>query len=182
MKIAICGTHGVGKTTLVESLRDEPKFKDYLFDNNVTRWVHSLGFNINEGTSEASQEINMLKRVANLNSFKDIIADRSIIDVLAYSYYGLIEKNVSIDSYNYQLKLVLANLYKYDILFHLKPEFEIEDDGVRATDKDYQNTIASFIDRYIQYFDAEVVELSGSVEERKNKMLKCISIRNFNGL
>jgi len=179
LKIAITGTHGTGKTTLVNELKKHPLLNNFFFDINVTRWVHSLGFKINEETSGVGQEINMLKRVANLNSFNHYIADRSIFDVLAYTNYGFVHGSVSEDEFLYQRDLVKANKHKYNLLFLLKPEFSIKDDGVRAVDPAYQEKIQVIIENYIDLFSVKVIELSGTVEERKSIMLRHIGLQNL---
>jgi len=35
MKIGLCGTMSVGKTTLVNALKELPEFKDYMLEQNV---------------------------------------------------------------------------------------------------------------------------------------------------
>ena len=44
MKIGFCGTMSVGKTTLVNALKELPEFKDYIFRLNVQnilwKWVY----------------------------------------------------------------------------------------------------------------------------------------------
>ena len=179
MKIAMTGTHSTGKTTLVEALRTEPQFKDYFFDVNVTRWVNSLGFPINTSTSDASQEVNMIARVAHLNSFDNIIADRSITDVLAYTAAG---EEISERSLQKIKKLWLANIHKYDYIFYLKPEFDSVDDGTRAPSEDvhYRNEIDFLIGDFFSYakehYGVKIHPISGSVRQRVEQVLKITGI------
>lgn len=172
MKIALTGTHGVGKTTLVEALREQYYFKDYFFDVNVTRWVRSLGFPINEIASDASQEINMIKRVAHLNTHDNLIADRSLFDIYAYSYYSWKNGTLSAESLNYQRDLLIHNIDKYDLVILLKPEFELEMDGTRSDSKQFQNDIHDIILHTINELNYNsIVRATGTVEQRVNNVV-----------
>lgn len=172
MKIGFIGTHSTGKTTLAECLRTEEKFKDYFFDVNVTRWVRSLGFDINEKTNNTSQELNMVKRIAHLNSYDNIIADRTIIDVLAYSKAGRKYGGITKESLEYQEELVLNNIQKYDFIFYLLPEIDIEYDGIRPTSPEYRVEIDQIINEYIKTYEINHHVLKGSVRERINKIME----------
>lgn len=175
MRIGICGSHSTGKTTLVEALRTEPYFKDYYFDINVTRWVKEAGFPINEETNDFSQEINLVKRIAHLNSFDNIICDRTIVDVFAYSSFG---KNISVRSVAYQSDLVYANLHKYDYIFYLPTSIKAVDDGVRAIDPEYREKIAQFILDSLDMFNVKYMVINGSIRERVSIILDEISRKN----
>ena len=56
MRIGLSGTQSTGKTTLLNVLRSEKHFKEYQVNDEVTRWVRSLGIDINEAGSDISQE------------------------------------------------------------------------------------------------------------------------------
>lgn len=144
-RIGLCGTHSTGKTTLARALAE--KLPHYYLDINVTRWVRELGFPINEESNDASQEINFLKRVAHLNSFSDIIADRTIVDNVAYSTVAFERGNLTAHSLNYQKALLYKNIYKYDYLFYIPPEIPLELDGVRPVDEWYRKNIAEIVER-----------------------------------
>ena len=67
---------------------------------------------------------------------------------------------------------------KYDKIFYLKPEFGIVDDGVRSNSVQFRDEIASIFERYIAEFNLRkwnVVEISGSVEERLKAIKKVMS-------
>lgn len=173
MKIAFTGTHSTGKTTLLEALRTEPSLSHFYFDANVTRWVKSLGFAINEHTSSESQEINMLKRVANLNTYDNLIADRSIADVLAYSINS---DMVTKESLKYQQDLVDNNIHKYDILFYIPPVFPGVDDGERAVGEEYRAKIDASIIRIVNPRPLNVYVLDQlSIRERLQKIMDVIN-------
>lgn len=178
MRIGITGTHSTGKTTLVEALRTEPYFSDYFYDINVTRWVRSLGLPINEDTVDSSQEINMIKRIAHLNSYDKIISDRTILDVFAYSRAG---KNISSRSLKYQEDLINRNISKYDILFYLPMEIPVADDGVRTIDPVYREQIDNYIVELLKTHEKKnnltVVKLTGSVRNRIQQIFDYIEAK-----
>ena len=43
MKIGLCGTMSVGKTTLVNALKKEPEFKNYTFRTERSKHLSSMG-------------------------------------------------------------------------------------------------------------------------------------------
>ena len=179
MKIGICGTHSTGKTTLVEALRTEDVFKGYFFDINVTRWVKEAGLPINEDTSDASQEINLVKRIAHLNSFDNLVCDRTIVDVLAYSTAG---GRISNRSLEYQSTLYALNVHKYDYIFYLPMDIAVVDDGVRAIDPEYRAHIDNLIQESLYTLSDKQQErvyyVNGSVRERIQKILDIMDGQN----
>ena len=180
MKIGFCGTHSTGKTTLVEALKTEPLFRDkYITDVNVTRWVKSLGFEINEKTSEHGQEINLLKRIAHIHSYPNIVADRTIIDVLAYSIAGNRRGHISDKSIEYQKYLVNTNISAYDYIFYLPMDIEVTDDGVRAIDPAFRTEIDDIITDSLHELGIGYKTVSGSVRQRVEQILNTIGENNI---
>ena len=47
MKIGLCGTMSVGKTTLVKALKELPEFKDYKFATERSKYLSDLGIPLN---------------------------------------------------------------------------------------------------------------------------------------
>lgn len=88
IKIAICGVHGSGKSTLIENLKKDPYFSCYKF---LPSFSSSLVKNKNhsENTTSELQE-QMLERsfsqARNIkNSPSAVICDRCFIDALVYT-------------------------------------------------------------------------------------------------
>lgn len=176
MRIGICGSHSTGKTTLVEALRTESIFSDYFFDINVTRWVKAAGFPINQDTNDASQEINLTKRIVHLVCHDNIISDRTILDVLAYS---ALSENITDRSLSYQKKLIEAAVKFYDILIYLPITIELVDDGIRAIDPEYRKEVDIYIQTYLQKYgqtnNKTIIEVTGSIRERVTKILEVMN-------
>jgi GTPase SAR1 family protein len=89
MKIGLCGTMSVGKTTLVNELKKLPEFKDYKFATERSKYLNSLGIPLNTDSTLKGQLVFAAERAAELMQEK-MITDRTIIDVMAFcEYYRL---------------------------------------------------------------------------------------------
>ena len=83
MKIGLCGTMSVGKTTLVNALKKESKFKNYTFRTERSKYLNSLGIPLNTDSTFKGQLVFAAERSAELMQEK-MITDRTIIDVMAF--------------------------------------------------------------------------------------------------
>ena len=166
MKIGLCGTMSVGKTTLVNELKNLPEFNDYYFRTERSKYLSDLGIPLNTDSTLKGQLVFAAERASELLQ-ENIITDRTIIDVMAFC-------NLSTSMRDYekeQINVVLWNLIKdYDIIFYVSPEgVEIEDNGIRETDAKYRqlidNSIRFFITRYGPRIK-NLIQIKGTTEER----------------
>ena len=74
----------VGKTTLVNALKEIPQFKDYAIATERSKYLNSLGIPLNHKTTIEGQTIFLAERVTELMQ-ENIITDRTIIDVMAFT-------------------------------------------------------------------------------------------------
>jgi len=174
MRVGISGAQSVGKTTLLNALRSEKCFKDYAVRNEVTRSVKALGVHINESGSDISQQLIMKEHIYNLVMFDDMITDRTALDGIVYTHWLWADGKVS-DECMQQCKDVFNKIINmYDYMFYIRPEFPIENDGVRSSSQQWQDEIVLLFDMYIKEYDLKVINVSGSVRERVNTILKTI--------
>ena len=163
MKIGFCGTMSVGKTTLVNALKELPEFKDYKFRTERSKYLSGLGIPLNADSTFKGQIVFAAERAAELMQEK-IITDRTVIDVMAFCDLS--------ESMKYHEKFYLnATLYylvdEYDVLFYVSPEgVEIEDNGVRETNAEYRDAIDKKIKSIIQTYRQNAVTIKGTVKER----------------
>jgi GTPase SAR1 family protein len=175
MKIGLCGTISVGKTTLVNALKELPEFKDYNFATERSKYLRDLGIPLNTDSTLKGQIIFLAERASELIQ-ENIITDRTIIDVLAFTSSA---KSIPYFQ-NDQFEILASNLLEeYDYIFYVSPDgVELENNGVRAYDNEYRevidNSIKSLLDKY-SYKIKSLHTLSGSVEERIQKIEQVIS-------
>jgi nicotinamide riboside kinase len=176
MKIGFCGTMSVGKTTLVNALKNEPEFKDYKFATERSKYLSSLGIPLNTDSTLKGQLVFAAERAAELMQEK-MITDRTIIDVMAFC-----ELSDSMNEAEKQhISGVLWHLIKeYDIIFHIDDlSVPIEDNGVRETNKNYRLDIHKKISSILgmhRWMPGKVVKISGTTEERINQVKASLSL------
>jgi hypothetical protein len=158
-KIAIIGTHGVGKTKLANAL------KSFLLKKGkkvelVEEVVRKSPLPINEFQTIKTTLWIVLEQIQDeiLAESKNpdyIICDRSVIDPLIYQLYRDEKSHLNIDklsSYVYEYQST------YDKIFIVLPSDKpIIGDGVRSTDKDLQIEIDRLF-RSDWYYDMNKVE------------------------
>jgi nicotinamide riboside kinase len=170
MKIGFCGTMSVGKTTLVNALRELPEFKEYEFRTERSKYLRDLGIPLNTDSTVKGQFIFLAERAAELMN-KNIITDRTVIDVMAFTRLA--------ESIPYYIadEICQAASYligEYDYIFYISPEgVEIEDNGVRTTDAEYRKDVDLEIQSILRKYPHKIKNftvLTGSVEERIQKV------------
>ena len=172
MKIGLCGTMSVGKTTLVKALKKLPEFKKYNFATERSKYLNDLGIPLNTDSTLKGQTVFLAERCAELMN-NNIITDRTVIDVMAFTMNAI--------SINHQDKEIFENYAKefireYDYIFYISPHgIPVEDNGVRETDEHYRDlidfTITTLIKRY-GYMANKIEKISGSTDERVEQILK----------
>ena len=176
MKIGLCGTMSVGKTTLVNALKELPEFKDYNFRTERSKELMAQGIPLNTDSTLKGQTVFLAERTSEL-MFENVITDRTVIDVMAFARasksMNYIDKQDFID---YAKRFIR----EYDYIFYVSPEgVEIEDNGIRETDVDYRDlidfTIGNIIDAN-KYRIKKYGVLSGSTEERIKDLMEAISL------
>ena len=174
MKIGFTGTMSVGKTTLVNALKELPEFKGYKFATERSEYLRDLGIPLNTDSTIKGQLIFLAERSSELLQ-ENIITDRTIIDVIAFTHSA-----ESIPTFmGHQFEQLASHLIsEYDYIFYVSPEgVKLEDNGVRVVDQEYRKeideSIKETIKKYIKH-NGFYSELSGSTEERIKKVKQVI--------
>jgi len=162
----------VGKTTLVNALKELPEFKDYHFRTERSKHLMNLGIPLNTDSTLKGQLVFASERSAELMQEK-IITDRTVIDVMAFC-------DLSESMEDHEKFYLNATLYylvnEYDILFYVSPEgVEIEDNGVRETNAEYREAVDKKIKSIVGMYRANAITITGTVEERIKQVKKAVA-------
>lgn len=170
MKIGLCGTQSVGKTTLIKSLSELPEFNDYFIATERSKYLRDLGIPLNTDSTINGQTIFLAERVSELMRPK-LLTDRTIIDVLAFTKCAKSINYLHKEAFEDYAKIFID---QYDYIFYVNPTgTTIESNGVRETDAEFRETIDFFIQRMLDRYSHRIknlVEISGSNEERIKKI------------
>lgn len=179
MKIAISGAHSQGKTTLFEALKKETYFADHAFRGSLTRTLKELGMPINEKGTPATQLFVMAEHFNRSCIMGDVVLDRCVLDGIAYTDAVLLPYNKTPTHYwDAIISLYKETIRKYDIIFYIRPDLPLVDDGVRTVDRGFFNKIVESFNKWkhdaVTYHGANIVEIGGSTEERIQQVYTAI--------
>ncbi|ASF00013.1 putative transcriptional regulator NadR [uncultured virus] len=172
MKIGFCGTMSVGKTTLVNALKELPEFKDYHFRTERSKHLMDLGVPLNTDSTLKGQLVFASERAVELMQEK-IITDRTVVDVMAFCE---LSKSMEAHEKHYLGATLYYLIKEYDILFYVSPEgVEIEDNGIRETNAEYRDAIDKKIKSIVKMFRGNTITISGTVEERIKQVKNAVA-------
>lgn len=151
----------------------------YYISTGVTRALQVKGVNINESGNDVGQVAIMSARLDDLD-YDNVLADRTLIDVLAYSEWLLDEEKLATTTFKTLCEIVENNINRYDLILHIEPEIALEDDGVRSTNEEYRTRIAQIIRGLIHDIQSinenrvNIVRVTGTREERVQQVLEAM--------
>ena len=162
-KIALIGTHGVTKSTIVFNLAG--LLKRNSINCEILKEVASeCPMPINLDTTKKSQEwiifasyIKELEEMWKKNP-DILVCDRSILDGYIY-YVNQFGEDSILESF------IQRKITTYDELWRVPITFsKLKDDGIRSTNKNFQIEIDKLFDYYIDYFNIETKEFQSEEE------------------
>lgn len=169
VRVALSGTHGTGKTYIVENVKERlgqryPGIRVATVES-PTRYVVSLGYSNNEGTTPTTQLLSAALRVerqkvAALSGAQVVLADRCLLDELAYTEHQLDREAEGSLSSKMLDKLdtvrdATLNLFAEDVkdkfwdrIWHKKinPLFLPEADGARSGEVKFQVAVEKVLE------------------------------------
>lgn len=183
IKIALVGTHNTGKTTLFKLMKNDKLFSGYYFVPEQVRELHKKGYGINENADDVTQlAIALENQYYSLLdktplTHEGIIFDRCILDNYIYAKY-LNNKSIISDKVLNTLKETLDRTLPFiQYIFLLRPEFDMESDEERSTNKDFQLTIDNMFKEFLEENRHKYYyrELFGSSKERLEAIKEIIT-------
>ena len=173
MKIGFCGTMSVGKTTLVNALKELSEFKNYTFRTERSKYLMEMGVPLNTDSTLKGQLVFAAERVSELMQEK-VITDRTVIDVIAFAN---LSKSMTKGEKFYFTATIQPLMNEYDILFYVSPEgVQIEDNGIRETNAEYRMAIDKEIRSQLQMHGGKkIITIKGTVKERIEQVKNTVS-------
>lgn len=184
-RIAVVGTHGVGKTTLAQA------FVQRLAGENIScelapempRVICNLandnGF-FRQGNNTVLKQILLIYSQAQIEFQKSqgradiIICDRSILDHWAYTKYffaDALKRDGVLHLYEHFISEFCRT---YTKLFYIPIEFPLTDDGVREGDEEFQKAIDKIIFDLLNNYSLPYFVVRGSVQKRCQNIFESI--------
>lgn len=165
-RIAIVGSFSTGKTTLAEAAA-EPLGLPLLPE--VAREVAAEGFKLDKDATPEVETLIFLRQYRNEMRHPSFIADRSLLDVMAYAGWVLEHQerrrefalwDTCVDIAEHRLRT------QYTHVAYLPIEFAIVPDGLRPMDEAFQQDIDRRILELLERYGLHFETLTGSVDER----------------
>ncbi|GJM45284.1 MAG: hypothetical protein DHS20C21_21260 [Gemmatimonadota bacterium] len=155
MKIALIGTHGVGKTTLCFELAARLKRRDISVEL-VTEIARECPLPINRDTTLDAQtwilHTQCAREIAAAGNDGCVVCDRSVLDNYAYLVHSM-GRRPDLDPWIREWCRTYTAMFKVPVW--QDPSF----DGTRDTDTAFQHQMDRDLDRLIAEFEVNVVSL-----------------------
>lgn len=181
IRIAIAGTHGVGKTTLAHSLADSFEGLSVVVNTKIARTLIDRGYPLGkDATSESYIQyiISQLNAEINSNDCNIFISDRTLLDPLAYAEVNkkMLHSTVPDSIIELLASIWLIEAEKYDLYVFVPVEFEMQPDGIRPNGEDYRKAVEAQMLMQLEENRIEYITVSGTVDNRKKQIIEHLNI------
>ncbi len=176
-KIGLVSTHGTGKTTLAYEVASKLKKEGLKVKviSEVAGEAFEEGLPINEDTNIAAQFYILLKHMteelkAAARKYEVIICDRSVFDNWIY-----LERKCGYHQYILDMIRDYAKQFPYDAIYKIPVvEKELTEDGIRDTDKAFQEDIFGRLSKFLNYMEIKHTALPPPETELRNEWSEII--------
>lgn len=163
-KVIFTGAHGTGKTSVLRMFEADGEY----VITEVVRKIAKEGLPINEDGGTDTQKKIFSTYEMEFGITPSFISDRGLTDVLAYTTVAVADGKVDVHFLrNQEKKFEKFHNRHTDIKYVYFPiEFDIEDDGVRSINKEYQTRIDRNIKNILDSYKLNYITVHGTPEER----------------
>lgn len=181
-KIALCGAHGTGKTTLLSELERALRNGGTVCSvvPEVPRIVCATADDpqfFRRGRNSLERQLSLLLGQPVLETVQGrsatyTLCDRTILDHWAYTRFLFKDRLLATGLLNVIEHFVTLHCATYDALFYLPVEFPPRDDGTREGDAEFQEAIDREIRSLLDTFELKYTTVRGSIAERARLVLQ----------
>ena len=176
-KIAVVGSHGVGKTTLIEEILNRKLFT-YDHIHGIPRTIISKGFPMGK-SSTVDAYVNYIaaqfkaERAAMDSENSVLISDRTTLDATAYARVNALLPRPYVPDYFVEMlhEVWLKEALLYDIVVFVPVEFPMKSDGIRDEDEKYRTDVGMEIEQLLLTDSIPFIKATGSLDERVDTVL-----------
>lgn len=169
MIITFTGVQSSGKSTLLEKMKLDKRFRKFDFVPEITRRLSKqYNLNINENGDEFTQLAVLNSHLHNYLMYKNknAVLDRCILDGFMYTTYQYYSGKVPEAATLYASYLFEKLYNKYDIIYYTEPDIDLVDDGVRSVNVEFRDKMIDLFEEAIKHYKINIVRLKGTVDER----------------
>lgn len=176
IRLAVVGTHSVGKTTLVHALRDALAGQcDVAILPEVAREMASKGFKLNTDITEygaITYAREYLRREREVVA-DVVLSDRSSLDLLAYLTVNRSHK-IRTGVLSMIREVAYLESLRFDEYLYLPIEFPLSMDALRPADVTYQKAVDTEIVSLLSSMRVKWTPVQGTVAERVQVVISII--------
>lgn len=169
MKIAIIGSHNVGKTSLAEELLEH--LPDYSLEIEPYYQLEASGYDFSEIPSPEDfvEQFNFSSKLI-LQPADHVIFDRCVLDIMAYLY--VLDPFCDIQSYYKSTQTIMSEI---DLLVFVPIEDPDRIEEHQITFPKLRGQVDEVLHNWVDDFGTEVIEVHGSLSDRVDQVLRRIN-------
>jgi predicted ATPase len=184
MRIAISGTHSMGKTTLLRDCLEA--FPGYVSETEAYRSLTAFNPDLHIGLGAEADlrsmwilQGDLMGKLVHHRGGEDVFFDRSPVDMIPYGRWAMKVGHTDLDERFLEALRQIARIYAREFLdailfISMSPDYVIpfENDGVRPTEVGYRETVDAFFKEEYKTLDLgiPVIELNGPRQERVRRI------------